>query len=138
MFEFLIGLYKKHIDFVKFLFVGVITNILFYAVYAGTIKGFSISDNLLIIPYGAAFGVSSAAAYLCNKFWVFKGNHKGGTAIKFYVIYGTTFTLQLGMIYFVTHKLGLISYLAPFPGLCVTIPTNFLLNRFWTFRERSA
>lgn len=136
MIRFLIGLYKRHIDFVKFIFVGIVTNIIFAGVYEGTIIGFDISENMLIIPYGLAFGVSSFAAYLCNKFWVFKGKHNRGTAVKFYVIYGSTFAFQLGMVYFVTHVLNVSKYFAFLPGLCVTIPVNFLVNRFWTFRNR--
>ncbi len=135
MFDSLMRLYKKNIDLVKFLIVAVVTNILFVAVYEGTILAFSITESYLFIPYGLAFVISSFAAYLCNRFWVFRGKHRGGTAVKFYVIYGSTFAFQMGMIYFVTHVLGWSKFIAPFPGLCITMPTNFLLNRFWTFKK---
>lgn len=79
--------------------------------------------------------VSVYNAYYWNNRYVFQGNNsKLITVIKTYTSYGVSFILS-SIILYILVEIGKISTaLAPLFTLAVTIPINFLLNKYWAFR----
>lgn len=56
------------------------------------------------------------------------------TLWKTYVSYGGSFVLSMGLLYGLVEWLSVSEMLAPLAVLVVTVPLNFLLNKFWAFR----
>ena len=88
----------------------------------------------------AGFIVSVLNAYLWNDKYVFKKN-EGETrnAIKAlgktYVAYGFTGLLLASVILFVfVDLLNISEYLAQLLVLVFTIPLNFIINKYWSFK----
>jgi putative flippase GtrA len=83
-----------------------------------------------------AFAVSVCNAYFWNSRYVFKKG-KGNNAkpfVRTVAAYGSTFLLGTGLLYTMVGILGISQWVAPLISLCITIPLNFLLNRYWAFK----
>jgi len=83
-----------------------------------------------------AFAISVQNAYYWNRKYVFKqvkGSKKGRQLARVYVSYGFTFLLSTGLLFLMVDVLGISELIAPLINLCITIPLNFLLNKFWAF-----
>lgn len=89
-----------------------------------------------MVGYIVGFIVSVLNAYYWNNKYVFKKSEKGNVKpiIKTYVSYGSTFLLGLGLLYILVDCLKISGIIAPVINLAVTIPINFLLNKFWAFK----
>jgi len=83
-----------------------------------------------------AFAISSTNAYLWNKYWVFSKSNAQKSLLKFYSTYITTFIMQQLAIHLLVHN-GVSPYIAPIPAITVFFMINFLLSKFWTFRNNS-
>jgi putative flippase GtrA len=54
---------------------------------------------------------------------------------KVFISYGLTgLVLQNVLLFVFVDILGISKYLSPLFGLIITIPLNFILNKFWAFR----
>ena len=49
--------------------------------------------------------------------------------------YGGTFALDSLLLIFWVEAVGIPEALAPVLNLCITIPLNFFINKYWTFRR---
>ncbi|MGL5258203.1 MAG: GtrA family protein [Proteocatella sp.] len=118
-------------QFIKFGIVGVLNNgvfILFYYVFLNFKIHYIISNTL-------AYIISILNAYYFNKKFVFKTGSKGiNSLLKTYVSYGITFAISTVLLYSMVNFIGISSYIAPIISLCITIPVNFILNKYWTFK----
>ena len=124
--------YKKNIvQFIKFGIVGISNTVIAYAVYYVLYLWgihYMISNSI-----GWAIGVLNG--FFWNNKYVFHSNTSWWSALfKTYISYGISFLtgtiLLLGMVEFF-----LISpVIAPLICLFVTVPLNFLLNKFWAFK----
>jgi putative flippase GtrA len=64
-----------------------------------------------------------------------KGKGNGAKPFaKTVAAYGSTFLLGTGLLYTMVDILGISQWVAPLINLCITIPLNFLLNKYWAFR----
>lgn len=119
-------------QFIKFGLVGCSNTVISLAIYYVLVY-FKIN---YIIANIVGFIVSVLNAYYWNSKYVFKSNNnnKKSKIIKTYCSYGLTFLLSNGLLYFQVDILGISKIIAPIVSLLVTIPTNFLLNKFWTFK----
>lgn len=147
---------KRLFQFTKFAFVGVLNAIISWCVYA-----FCIRMGFHYIPATAVgFSVSMINATFWNRKVVFKDDRQPWwkSFVKTYIAYSVTAlflnslllhlwidVLQVGR-YFVTAykwllKRGirvesgrrLAEYIAPFFNYCITVPLNYVLNKFWAF-----
>lgn len=122
------------IQLVKFCAVGVLNTAVNYAVYALMVLAgvYYIAGSLI------AFAVSTANAYFWNDRFVFKnsgGRWRG--ILKTYCSYALTgIFLNNALLYLLVDICGISELLSPLLVLVVTIPCNFLLNKFWTFRKK--
>ena len=91
-----------------------------------------------ILAYIIGFIVSVLNAYYWNNKYVFKNNiaNQNKKMLKTFLAYGLTFILSNGLLFVQVNYLNISKYLAPIICLLVTIPLNFLMNKFWTFKEK--
>lgn len=83
-----------------------------------------------------AFVVTVANSYFWNNRYVFSKTSSGHLVAlaKVYLCYGTTFVISTFLLYLMVDILGISKYIAPILNLFVTVPLNFLLNKFWAFK----
>ena len=119
------------IQFIKFGLVGLSNTLLALLVYY-VLVFFNI--NYMLANF-FAWVISVYNAYYWNNRYVFQGNtSKVITIIQTYTSYGLSFVLS-SIILYILVEIGKISTaLAPLFTLAVTIPINFLLNKYWAFR----
>lgn len=81
--------------------------------------------------------ISVYNAFYWNNKYVFKNNAKWWHAlIKTYISYGASLIAGMIMLWILVEKLCVSELIAPLCTLLLTIPLNFIMNKFWTFRSR--
>jgi len=127
---------KQLLDkFWKFGIVGVANTAISYATYAIFV---TLGVHYLLCGV-IAFAVSMVNAFYWNNKHVFHENRENRSAVgsAFRMVASYAFSgLLIGtsLLYVFVDIFGVDEYIAPFFGLCVTVPLNFILNRFWVFR----
>jgi putative flippase GtrA len=119
-------------QFMKFGLVGVGNTLLSLAIYYLLIF---LGIHYLLANI-ASFFISICNAYFWNSRYVFKKKKGKGarTFLKNTIAYGFTGLLSTVLLYLLVDILHISQWIAPLICLCITIPTNFLLNKFWTYR----
>ena len=130
---------KLFIQFVKFGLVGVSNTLVSWACYYFILW---IDDDLYMLGGIVGTVVSIANAFFWNDRFVFKGGEKGRKNRlrrlgKTYVSYGGTSLLGMALLWFEVSVCGLSKAWAPPINLMITIPINFLINKFWTFKKQT-
>jgi len=120
-------------QFIKFGIVGVSNTLISLAIYYIFVF---ISKDLYNVGYTVGFVVSVLNAYFWNNKFVFKKSQEGNTKplIKTFISYGSTFLLGMVLLNVMVKHFGISEYIAPIINLLITIPINFLLNKFWAFK----
>lgn len=121
-------------QFIKFGIVGLSNTAISLAVYYLFVF---ISKDLYMLGNVAGFVVSVLNSFYWNNKYVFKTGGKGKLLKKLgrtFVAYGGTFILSTVLLYLEVQVIGINEYLAPLINLCITIPLNFLINKFWAFK----
>lgn len=130
-------------QFIRFGIVGVSNTLIGYALNIGTL--------LLLRPYGLSWDYYAAnlVAFVLGVLWSFYWNNrfvfKQGdneervwwkTLLKTYASYALSGLVLTNILaWFWVEQLGISKYLAPIPTLLFTVPMNFLLNKFWAFKN---
>ena len=123
---------KLFIQFVKFGAVGVSNTLIGLAIYYGLVY---INVHYILANF-VAFVITVANAYYWNSRYVFKADRAPATIIKTYAMYGSTFLLGSLLLFIMVDILGVSKWLAPLLNLCVTVPLNFVLSKFWVFSKK--
>ncbi|MEA4888117.1 MAG: GtrA family protein [Clostridiaceae bacterium] len=136
IYQTLTGKFPWMAQFIRFGFVGVSNTLIGLAVYYLLAGLFSMDIQL---SNAISFVVSVLNAYIWNTVWVFKKQQDPSrksirTPLKFFISYGTTYLLSAVLLWLWTDVLGISKFLAPLISLLITVPVNFLLNKFWTFK----
>lgn len=122
-------------QFVKFGIVGVsntaISLIVYYIIYW-------INPEWYMIGNVAGWVISVANAFFWNNRYVFKSQSEGMRQLlkrigKTYLSYGATFLMSTAFLYVEVDILHWSAVICPIINLVLTIPLNFLLNKFWAF-----
>ena len=126
-------LWKFTKQFVKFGIVGVSNTVISLMVYYFFVL---IDNKLFLLGNTIGFLVSVAKAYYWNSRFVFKKTESGHAKpfIKSLISYGTTFLLGTGFLFMMVNSWDVSEAIAPLVNLMVTVPVNFLLNKFWAFK----
>lgn len=87
--------------------------------------------------------VSIANAFFWNDRFVFKGNSRDWRSKlkrlgKTYVSYGGTSILTNVLLWLEVSLFHVSKLIAPVVNLIVTIPLNFIINKFWTFKKEKS
>lgn len=125
------------IQFVKFGLVGVSNTLVSWICYYIILW---IDDNLYMLGSLVGTVVSIANAFIWNDRFVFKGQENDWKNRlkrlgKTYVSYGGTSLLSMLLLWIEVQLFDVSKVIAPVVNLLITIPLNFLINKFWTFRN---
>lgn len=127
-------MYQKIFQFAKFGLVGVSNNIIFFVIYY-----ILIYLNIdYIIANILGYITSSIWGYLLNKKWVFKESTEKATnsVIKYYIVYGSSFLVNILCMYFLVDVLNISKISAPILTMFITVPYNFIFNKIWAFKNK--
>ena len=129
-------------QFIKFGIVGATNTLLSYLLYLGVLlimKPFNIVWDLYAASI-ISFVLSVLWSFYWNNRFVFK-SEKGQrnilkSLLKTYISYGFTGFILSNILLFVwTSLLGIPKEIAPLLSLIITVPVNFILNKFWAFKN---
>ena len=89
----------------------------------------------LLFCNAVAFLISVACAFYLNNYFVFKAQTVWwkGLLLSYCTYAFTGLGVNSVLLYYLTTIQDISEYIAPLICLCVTIPCNFLLNKFITF-----
>lgn len=124
------------IQFIKFGLVGVANTLISLVIYYVCIW----LGVHYILANTLGFFAGTLNAFFWNNRYVFKDHHNTGWVafIRLVVAYGATWLLSSGLLVLWVQVLSLSEWVAPLINLCITVPLNFLLNRYWVFRKTKA
>ncbi len=123
------------IQFIQFGFVGILNNFICYVIYLILIKmGLHYTVANII-----GFSASVFNAHYWNNKYVFSSEKKRiwwKTLLKTYVSYaGTGIILSNILLFLWINICGIPVFIAPLVNLIITIPINFLMNKFWAYKK---
>lgn len=131
-------LYKLLWQFFKFGLVGVSNTAVSLGVYYLVLW---MNPDLYML--GSVLGtiLSIFNAFIWNDLFVFTGNPKDFKSVmkrlgKTYVSYGGTSALSTALLWVEVELLFVGELYAPIINLVITIPLNYLINKFWTFKSK--
>ena len=120
---------RNVLQFFKFLIVGVLNTIIFLIVYYSLLN---LGVNYIVSNI-SGFLVSILNAYFLNSTYVFLKNNNAKKFLKVFMVYGTTTILSTFLLYLMVDIIKMSDKIAPLINLCITTPTNYVLNIFWAF-----
>ncbi len=125
------------LQFIKFGLVGVSNTVVSMACYYIVLF---INEDLYLL--GSIIGtiVSIANAFYWNDKYVFKGNQNDWKSKlkrlgKTYVSYGGTSLLSNVLLWIEVAFFSVNKNIVPIVNLLITIPLNYIINKFWTFKK---
>lgn len=127
------------VQFIKFGIVGGFNTLLTYLIY---FAGISLGIHY-VISNAIAFVITVFISFLLNNHFVFKGEQQGKLAwlkalLKVYASYASTpLVLTSILLWIQVDYLGISEKIAPLINLIFTVPINFLLNKYWAYRDKS-
>lgn len=125
-------------QFAKFGLVGVLNTLLSYIITNVCYYGLHLHEQICNL---ITFLITVLISYLLNSRFVFAP--KDGecqpwyqTLAKVYASYALTELGGAGLLLFIQERLfGIPHFIATFLNLCLTVPLNFFLNKFWAYRK---
>ena len=137
---------KTVVQFLKFGLVGASNTVIGYLIYAASLKVLRLlnlwpSIDIYISQF-IMFVLSVAWSFYWNNRFVFKKEEEternlGKALIKTYVSYAFTSLILSELLLMVWVKiLGVNDYVAPILSLIITVPLNFVIQKFWAFKDK--
>ena len=125
------------LQFIKFGLVGISNTAVSMAVYYLFLW---INEDLYMVGSILGTVLSIANAFIWNDLFVFTGNSHDFKSVmirlgKTYISYGGTSLLSNVLLWLEVTLLYVSKVYAPIVNLLITIPLNYLINKFWTFRH---
>lgn len=129
------NLWQLAVQFIKFGFVGISNTLISLVVYY---LGLALGVHY-VAANAAGFVLGTINAYFWNNRYVFKKSEDevrstGKSVVRVFVSYGFTLALSTVLLALWVDGLHISDKIAPIINLLVTIPLNFVLNKFWAFR----
>jgi len=134
------------VQFVKFGVVGVTNTLLSYALNVMTL--------MFLKPYEIAWDyvIGNLVGFFLSVLWSFYWNNKlvftlekgqkrhlGKALFKTYISYSFTGIFLCNVLSYIwIDVLGISKLIAPVINLVVSVPINFLINKFWAFRTKES
>lgn len=132
------NLKKAIIQFIKFGTVGAINTVLSYAITNGAYYLLHLHEQISNI---IAFVITVFISFMLNGKFVFTENKEERnfwkSLLKVYASYSITGVFLTAILLYIEEELlGIPHYIATLMNLLVTIPLNFILNKFWAYKEK--
>lgn len=127
------------VQFLKFGMVGAVNTVLAYLITNLCYYGLHLHEQVSNL---ISFLITVLISYLLNSRYVFRGQEGGGqpwyrALLKVYASYALTELVLMGVLLYVEERIyGVPHFAATLVNLCVTVPLNFVLNKFWAYRRR--
>ena len=124
------------IQFLKFGIIGFMNTVITYAITNGGYYFLHLHEQ---IANAIAFIITVFISYILNGKYVFKKDKntsfwKG--LLKVYASYSITGLFLTALLLYIEEQLlGIPHYIATLMNLVVTVPINFLLNKFWAYKK---
>ena len=122
---------KALIQFLKFCVVGLSNTVISLAVY------------YIILYFGAHYVIESILSFIISVLNAYYWNYKYvfntksdilKSLIKTYTSYGFSYVLSTTLLIILVEYYNISELLAPILVLVITVPLNFILNKFWAFK----
>ena len=128
---------KSIIQFIKFGIVGFINTFCSYIISNCGYYIFNLHEQICNL---IAFIITVFISYILNGNFVFNDNKENRSLIKslikVYVLYSFTGLFLTAVLLYVEESIfGIPHYIATLINLVITIPLNFILNKFWAFKN---
>lgn len=138
-------IFQSIMQFVKFGIVGVSNTVISYVIY---VIGLILLQKIHFLPQ-YDYLLAQIAAFVLSVLWSFYWNNKmvftleagenrsvGKALIKTFVSYSFTGLFLSSILLFLwVNVLEISEFIAPLINLLVTVPLNFLINKFWAFKQ---
>lgn len=131
------------LQFIKFSMVGLSNTLISYVLYVIVL--------LAMHPFKVSwdFVLGNTIAFLLSVLWSFYWNNRfvftmkdrtqrklGRTLIRTYISYGFTGIFLNNLLSWLwVGVIGVSKYIAPLINLLISVPLNFIINKFWAFNE---
>lgn len=136
--------FQTIMQFIKFGIVGASNTVISYVIYVGGLMVFKklniLQDYNYLLAQMIAFILSVLWSFYWNNKKVFvpeegKKRSTWKSLIKTYISYSFT-GLFLNSILLVVwvNLLGISEFIAPLINLLISVPLNFIINKFWAFK----
>lgn len=127
------------IQFIKFGAVGAVNTVLSYVITNGAYYLLHLHEQVSNI---IAFVITVFISFILNGKFVFTENKEDRNfwkaLLKVYASYSVTGVfLTAILLYLEEQLLGIPHYIATLMNLVVTIPVNFILNKFWAYNSNN-
>lgn len=124
-------------QFFKFGLVGLSNTIISLAIYYFIIF---LNRDLYMLGNVLGWVVSVANGFYWSNKYVFKSQENSCASVlkrllRTYLSYGVTFLLSTALLVIQVDILGVSEWLAPVINLIITIPLNFIFNKFFAFKK---
>ena len=130
------------IQFIKFGIVGLSNTVIGYGIYVISLyvfRKFSLFANIdIYVAQFIMFLLSVLWSFYWNKKRVFVKSRESifKSLVKTYITYGfTTFLLSEVLLLLWVRVFNINEYIAPIFSLIITVPLNFIIQKFWVFRD---
>lgn len=132
--------WQQFLQFIKFAVVGASNTVLSYLIYVASLfllDRCHISFDYMIANI-LAFTLSVLWSYYWNSRYVFSDGTERNvlkSLLKTYISYSFSGIILSNVLAFIwIDCLHISKYIAPLINLIITVPLNFILNKFWAFR----
>lgn len=127
------------VQFVKFGIVGGFNTIFTYVIVNVMFYVWGIHEQIGNIT---AFIITVFISYMANSRFVFRESAKEQSflagLVKVYISYSITgIFLTAVLLYVESDILHIPLYIGTFANIFITVPINFILNKFWAYRKKS-
>ena len=127
---------EAFVQFIKFAIVGASNTLISLAIYYFFLW---LDPSWYLWGNVVGWAVSVANAFFWSNRYVFTNGERGLSAGlkklgKTYLCYGATVLLSTLLLYLEVDMWRWSAVFSPLLNLLVTVPLNFLLNKFWAFR----
>ena len=121
------------VQFIKFGIIGASNTLISTAVYYVFVW---IDPKLYFLGNVVGWVVSVFNSFYWNNRFVFKNSEFSWwkKLLRTYLAYGGSFVVGSITLAIMVSGLGVSEWLAPWLNMVITIPLNFILNKFWAFK----
>ena len=121
------------VQFIKFGFIGASNTLISTAVYYLFVW---VDPKLYFIGNVVGWVVSVFNSFFWNNRFVFRDSQFSWwqKLIRTYIAYGGSFIVGSILLALQVQVLGVSEWIAPWINMVITIPLNFVLNKFWAFK----